>query len=258
MPRSGGPPATFTWKERNINGSEQALLSVVFFDIALAGITFGLFFIGVFVARLLGRQASFSPGPLGFVRPRGGAFAAAGLGFLVGLGAVVVSAAVRVLSTRVFESLGYSTKSNVQQPFIEGLVGWIGDNPYLAIPATVFVVVILGPAVEELVFRGAIFNGLNRMGGLVFANLSGAKSSSVGSAKWISFSVAALLSSALFAALHFEPVLLPALLLLALALCWLFQRTNSLLPSFVAHATFNSFTVILVILSGLGVVPNVS
>ena len=225
------------------------------FDGALAGITFGLFFIGVFAARLLGRRVSFSLAPLGFARPSGGAFAAAGLGFLVGLGAVVVSAAVRILSTRVFESLGYSTSSNVQQPFIEGLVGWVRDNPYLAIPATVFVVVLLGPAVEELVFRGAIFNGLNRLGRLMFTRSSGFKDFSRGSAGWVSFSVAALLSSALFAVLHFEPVLLPALLLLAIALCALFQRTGSLLPSFVAHATFNSFTVILVILSGLGVLP---
>ena len=228
---------------------------MVFFDGALAGITFGLFFVGVFVARLLGRRVSFSPAPLGFARPRGGVFAAAGLGFLVGLGAVFVAAAVRVLSTRVFETLGYSTKSKVQQPFIEGLVGWVRDNPYLAIPATVFVVVILGPAVEELVFRGAIFNGLNRLGSLIFASLYGSKGPSSRATRWAPFALAALLSSAFFAVLHFEPVLLPALLLLAIVLCWLFQRTGSLLPSFVAHATFNSFTVILVILSGLGVLP---
>lgn len=228
---------------------------MVLFDGVMAAATFALFFAGVFVVRAFGRRATFSLAPLGFIRPRGGAFTAAGLGFLVGLGAVVVSAAVRVLSTRIFETLGYSTKSNVQQPFIEKLVGWVRDNPYFAIPAVVFVVVILGPAVEELVFRGAIFNGLNRLGELTFANLSGSKGSLFRGARWAPFTLAALLSSALFAVLHFEPVLLPALLLLALVLCWLFQRTGSLLPSFVAHATFNSFTVILVILSGLGVLP---
>ena len=228
---------------------------MVLFDGVMAAATFALFFAGVFVVRAFGRRVSFSLAPLGFARPRGGVFTAAGLGFLVGLGAVVVSAVVRVLSTRVFETLGYSTKSNVQQPFIEGLVGWVGDNPLFAIPAVVFVVVILGPAVEELVFRGAIFNGLNRLGTLIFTNTVGSKDSPLKGARWAPFTLAALLSSALFAVLHFEPVLLPALLLLALVLCYLFQRTGSLLPSFVAHATFNSFTVILVILSGLGVMP---
>ncbi len=228
---------------------------MVLFDGVMAAATFALFFAGVFVVRAFGRRVSFSLAPLGFARPRGGAFVAVGLGFLVGLGAVVVSAVVRVLSTRVFETLGYSTKSNVQQPFIEELVGWVGDNPYFAIPAVVFVVVILGPAVEELVFRGAIFNGLNRLGTLIFTNTAGSKDSPLKGTRWAPFTLAALLSSALFAVLHFEPVLLPALLLLALVLCYLFQRTGSLLPSFVAHATFNSFTVILVILSGLGVLP---
>jgi membrane protease YdiL (CAAX protease family) len=37
------------------------------------------------------------------------------------------------------------------------------------------------------------------------------------------------------------------------ALCTLFARTGSLLPSFVAHATFNSFATSLIILGGLGV-----
>jgi membrane protease YdiL (CAAX protease family) len=36
-------------------------------------------------------------------------------------------------------------------------------------------------------------------------------------------------------------------------LCALFERTGSLLPTFVAHATFNSFAVSLIILAGLGV-----
>ena len=228
---------------------------MVLFDGVMAAATFALFFAGVFVIRAFGRRVSFSLAPLGFARPRGGAFTAAGLGFLVGLGAVVVSAVVRVLSTRVFETLGYSTKSNVQRPLIEGPISWIKDNPYLAIPTVVFVIVILGPAVEELVFRGAIFNGLNHLGKLMFANLSGSKGSPFRGTKWVSFSAAALLSSALFAVLHFELVLFPGLLLLAIVFCVLFQRTGSLLPSFVAHATFNAFTVTLIILSGLGVMP---
>jgi membrane protease YdiL (CAAX protease family) len=48
--------------------------------------------------------------------------------------------------------------------------------------------------------------------------------------------------------------LLPALFILAVVLCALFERTGSLLPPFVAHATFNSFATSLIILDGLGII----
>ena len=129
---------------------------------------------------------------------------------------------------------------------MRALEGWVRESPGTAIPAIVLVVVIVGPAVEELVFRGAIFNGLYRL-----ARVS--KSSPGATARRTAFALSALASSALFALLHLEPVLLPALLILAVILCALFERTGSLLPPFVAHATFNSFAVLLIILSGLDV-----
>jgi membrane protease YdiL (CAAX protease family) len=128
---------------------------------------------------------------------------------------------------------------------MRALEGWVRESPGTAIPAIVLVVVIVGPAVEELVFRGAIFNGLYR--------LSRVSKSPGTSARRAAFALSALASSALFALLHLEPVLLPALLILAVILCALFERTGSLLPPFVAHATFNSFAVLLIILSGLDV-----
>ena len=107
----------------------------------------------------------------------------------------------------------------------------------------------LVPAVEELVFRGAIFNGLYRLGRLILDAPEG----STKTAKRVSFALSALISSVIFALLHMEPTLLPVLLILAVVLCALFERTGSLLPTFVAHATFNSFAVSLIILAGLGV-----
>jgi membrane protease YdiL (CAAX protease family) len=123
-------------------------------------------------------------------------------------------------------------------------------SPATAIPAIVLVVIIFGPAVEELIFRGALFNGLYRLGGLVSVRLSG-KDDSRRTPSRVSFILSALLSSAIFAVLHLEPVLVPTIFILAVILCTLFERTGSLLPSFVAHATFNSFAVLLIILSGL-------
>jgi len=224
---------------------QQALLSVVLMNVVLVGLTVGSFWAGVLVARSFGRKVDYSLAPLGITRPRGGLLAGIRLGVAVGVGAVIASIPVNLATTFILDRLGYSTERAIQGPFMRGLFHWVQENPDAAIPAIILVVVIFGPAVEELVFRGAIFNGLYRLGRL----LSGASEGS----RRISFALAALASSALFALLHLEPTLLPVLLILAMVLCALFERTGSLLPTFVAHATFNSFAVLLIILSGLGV-----
>jgi len=224
----------------------------------LVGLTLGLFWGGVFVERSFGGKAGYSLAPLGFSRPRGGVLTGAGVGVAVGVGALIASVPINAASAFVLDHFGYSTERSIQGPFMRGLMGWVEASPGLAVPAIIVVVVILGPAVEELVFRGAVFNGLYRLGSYVSTSLGGPEGSTQ-SAGRISFVLAALTSSTLFALLHLEPVLLPALLVLAVALCALFARTGSLLSSFVAHATFNSFATSLIILGGLGVfkVPSV-
>jgi membrane protease YdiL (CAAX protease family) len=232
---------------------QNALLSVVLLDAAVAGILVGVFWLAVSLLRRWGKKIGYSLAPLGFTRPRGGFLAGIGAGMAVGVGAVILSMIVTPLSVLLLERLGYSTESTIQQPFMEGLVGWVQESPGVAVPAIVLVVVLFGPAVEELVFRGAIFNGLYRLGALVSARSVGTEHSKRPSSKTI-FISSALASSVLFALLHLEPVLLPVLLILAITLCALFQRTGSLLPSFVAHATFNSVAAVLIILRGLNVV----
>jgi membrane protease YdiL (CAAX protease family) len=231
---------------------QGTLLSVVLLDAAVAGIVVGIFWLAVSLLRRMGKKIGYSLAPLGFSRPRGGALAGIGAGMAVGIGAFLLSMIVTPLSVLVLERLGYSTESTVQQPFMEGLVGWVQESPGVAVPAIILVVVLFGPAVEELVFRGAIFNGLYRLGVLLSTRSFGQEHSERSPSKMI-FIASALASSLLFALLHLEPVLLPVLLILAITLCALFQRTGSLLPSFVAHATFNSFAAALIILSGLNV-----
>lgn len=235
-----------------INEAQQAILSVALFNTILVAATIGAFWLGVFVFRRFGGAASYSLSALGFSRPKVGTFAGFGLGFLVGLGALIVSTALNPLSAFVLDRLGYSTESTVQQPFMRSLEEWVSQNPATAIPAMIGVVVLLGPAVEELVFRGAIFNGLHRIGGAFSARL-GVSGPPMKTLRRLWFVISAILSSAFFALLHLEPVILPALIVLAIALCWLFEKTGSLLPPIVAHATFNSFATIIIILSGLGV-----
>ena len=147
-----------------LDDPSQALLYVVVQDAAFLVLTIGFFWVGVSVARRLGRPVGYSLAPLGFSKPKRGYLAGVGLGLTVGTVALVASLLITPLSAYVVEELGYSSESRVQGPFREGLVSWVGESPETAIPAIVAVVVFLGPAAEEVVFRGAVFGGLYRLG----------------------------------------------------------------------------------------------
>jgi uncharacterized protein len=235
-----------------VGDAQGALLSVVALDALVAGFAIGGFWVSVLLMRSLGNKVGYSLSPLGFSRPIGGILGGIGIGIFVGVFAIVLSFAVNPLSALVLERLGYSTESTVQRPFMEGLTGWVRESPGVAVPAIVLVVVVFGPAVEELVFRGVVFNGLYRLGSW-FSTRAKSKVSAVIPFGKVIFVTSALASSVLFALLHLEPVLLPTLLILAMILCFLFRRTGSLLPCFVAHATFNSFAIAIIVLDGLGV-----
>ena len=232
--------------------SQGVLLSVVIMDAAVAGLVVGGFWLSVLLMRRFGNKVGYSLAPLGFSRPEGGVFGGVFLGVFVGVFAIALGFAVNPLSAYVLERLGYSTESTVQQPFMQGLSGWVRESPGLAVTAIILVVVVFGPAVEELIFRGVVFNGLYRLGAWFAARSVGEDAPHVPYGKAV-FAFSALASSVLFALLHLEPVLLPTLLMLAVILCFLFRRTGSLLPCVVAHATFNSFATAIVVLDGLGV-----
>ena len=228
------------------------MLSVILLDSLAAVAVIGGFLLVVSLLRSFGKKVGYSLAPFGFSRPRGGILAGIGAGVAVGIGALLLSVIVTPLSVLVLERLGYAAESSIQQPFMQGLVRWVQESPGAAIPAIILIVVLFGPAVEELIFRGAIFNGLYRLGVLISTRFVGTEHSKRPLSKTI-FVSSALASSMLFALAHLEPVFLPVLLILAITLCALFQRTGSLLPSFVAHATFNSFVASLIILRGLNV-----
>lgn len=89
--------------------------------------------------------------------------------------------------------------------------------------ASLAVMAVLAPLVEEMVFRGLLYGWL--------------------AGRW-GTTVAWLVSSILFAAAHVEPA--HALLVLPLGLWfgWLRQRTDSLWPSLVAHIANNGLAVV--------------
>jgi hypothetical protein len=91
----------------------QALSSVLQVDSLILGLTIGLFWVGVFVAKRLGLPATYGLEALGLARPKPGYFAAAKLGFMVGVGALALAFVLNPLSASVLERFGVSTKSTI-------------------------------------------------------------------------------------------------------------------------------------------------
>ena len=125
----------------------------------------------------------------------------------------------------LFQALGVEPPE--QQALQDAAVG--GMDAVLA----VVLAVVLAPLVEELVFRGVLYQGLRHRSG---------------------FWPAALLSSAIFALVHVEvlvssPVFLVQLFLLGVLFAWLLERTGNLLAPVVAHLVFNGISMGLAVLA---------
>mgnify|MGYP006433290787 CR=1 FL=1 len=84
-------------------------------------------------------------------------------------------------------------------------------------------VVVLAPLAEEVFFRGFLFAGL---------------------AKRFSWPIAAVLSAFLFALLHVQPLAVAPLFLLGLLFAVLYQRSGSIWPAILLHATLNTLALI--------------
>ena len=163
-------------------------------------------------ARLLGLRARWVDVPLGLA---------------VGLG----STAVAALASTLVLNAG-------QQDDLENKARTTVDRASGPVAAVVLVIVlcVLTPLAEEIFFRGLLFRSLHRVAGLA---------------------VSVLGAGAVFGLVHFDAAPVPAVVvamqlgLLAgfgAALCLLVHRTGRLAASIVAHAAFNSVTVITLLL----------
>ena len=90
----------------------------------------------------------------------------------------------------------------------------------ISTPGGYFVIALLAPVVEEVVFRGAILRKL----------LSGMRS------KWGAICISAIL----FALIHFNPAQIPHAFLMGLLMGWLYMRTGSIMPGVVFHWANNT------------------
>jgi membrane protease YdiL (CAAX protease family) len=96
-----------------------------------------------------------------------------------------------------------------------------GDSTINLVAVTVLVTVV-APIAEEIFFRGFLFTALRR---------------------WVGWVGGALLSGAVFAAIHIgslDAIFLPALVVLGFLLAALYKQTGSLLPCMAFHAVNNS------------------
>lgn len=121
----------------------------------------------------------------------------------------------------------------VAAAFGRDLSGVQGNNPLEGAPIgiwwvlTAITVVVIAPLTEELFMRGMLFGWLRGRYGV---------------------RVGLLVSAVIFGAAHFNLLLLPGLICSGLIFGILYERTGSLAPSMVAHATHNLISIGLALL----------
>jgi membrane protease YdiL (CAAX protease family) len=86
---------------------------------------------------------------------------------------------------------------------------------------------VVAPIAEEFIFRGYLYGVMRRFLGRV---------------------PGIALSSLLFAAMHLHLPSMPGLTVLAVALCLLYERTGSLWANIMVHATFNTISIVMLLI----------
>jgi membrane protease YdiL (CAAX protease family) len=129
----------------------------------------------------------------------------------LGCGLVIGSYVIVVVHNSILVLLGIQTQADTIMTLFDSLEmpGWF-----------LFVGIILAPFVEEIFFRGFLFQGFREKMG------------------WLK---AALLSSAIFSMSHLDPASLIPTFVLGFALAYIFHRSNSLWPGMILHFSINAF-----------------
>ena len=134
---------------------------------------------------------------------------------------ITVCWAVMAAFGTVIPSMAFQEALPELPNWVEAEMGRIMDTP-----GGYFVVCLLVPLVEELVFRGAILREL-----LVWKPLR----------PWLMIAVSALF----FSAAHMNPAQMPHAFLIGLLLGWMYWRTGSIVPAVAFHWTNNTIAYIL-------------
>ena len=129
----------------------------------------------------------------------------------IGCGLLIASYVIILLHNLILMSLGIDTQGEEITRLFERL-----DSPVWFF----LVGAVLAPFIEEIFFRGFLFQGLRAQYG------------------WVP---AMLISSTVFAVAHLDPVSLIPTFILGNLLAYLYHRSNSIWPSTILHVLVNSF-----------------
>lgn len=132
-----------------------------------------------------------------------------------------------VLFWCVLAAFGAIIPSTYIQELMPELPNWVEEEFELILGNRFgyFVVGLMAPLVEELVFRGAILRALLRW-----------KSN-----PWIGIVISAIM----FSAIHMNPAQMPHAFLIGILLGWMYYRTDSIVPGVVYHWVNNTIAYIL-------------
>jgi len=132
---------------------------------------------------------------------------------------------------------GIATAAGVPSPEVNhGMLEQLQTAELEMVITIIVTAVVIGPLLEEIVFRGLLQTLLLEVLGR--------------DARWLTI----LIASALFSVVHLGATTwhaLPGLMVLGMVLGWLYERTGSLLPAYLVHAAFNAMNIAMV-LTGVG------
>ena len=108
--------------------------------------------------------------------------------------------------------------------------------------------VVFAPVVEELVFRMGLF----RLCRLCGRRMHGGKAAEIGFSSASRFPwAAALVSGAVFAAVHFHAATFPPLWFLGVAFAWLYWKSGTVFSPMLCHFLFNLVNLVLCLCVGM-------
>ncbi|MBR5887253.1 MAG: CPBP family intramembrane metalloprotease [Akkermansia sp.] len=118
------------------------------------------------------------------------------------------------------------TGSPEQQQVTEEIAG---AKSLLTLSGLIFNAVIVAPLMEEIAFRGFMYNVLRQRAGIIAAAIS---------------------SSLFFSAVHTSLIQTVVLFVFGCAQCYLYEKTRTLIFPIILHAIFNSVSIIFILLIG--------
>ena len=125
---------------------------------------------------------------------------------------------LQIAANKLMTLLNQSSGEQSAVQALHQVHGWQEQTVMIIIAA------IIVPLAEEMLFRGVLYPLVKQLGYPRFAYIG---------------------VSALFAAIHFNLEIFPALFVLALLLTWLYEYTNNLLTCIVTHSLFNAINIAL-------------